>query len=167
MAKKKLNPRHVPVSARSLSMDAIVDDAMKDDMLHAWLLVADTLLEHEQISSDEINEMYSSFHDFETTEASVRHAERLMGTSKRPSPDIGPIATAADLKKLKARMKDLALHTALCMICLNLEESGRFTEEDLKRIFLAADITRAEIERGDESYGHLEDKVLEQKVNVR
>lgn len=166
MAMKKLNPRHVPASARSLSMDAIVDDAMKDDMLHAWLLVANTLLEQEQISNDEINEIRSSFHDFDTTEASVRRAERLMGTTKRPSPDIGPIATAADVKKLKSRMKDLALHTALCMICLTLEESGRFTEEDLKRIFLAADITRGEIAHGDESYGHLEEKLLEQKVNV-
>ena len=37
--KKKTNPRNVPVDKRSINLDAIVDEAMKDDMQHAWLLV--------------------------------------------------------------------------------------------------------------------------------
>ena len=39
MAKKKVNPRRVPLPKKAIDKDAIIEEAMKDDMAHVWLLV--------------------------------------------------------------------------------------------------------------------------------
>ena len=38
MSKKKLNPRRIPLPKSEVNKDKIVQEAMKDDMYHAWLL---------------------------------------------------------------------------------------------------------------------------------
>jgi len=153
--KKKTNPRNIPVDKRSINLDAIVDEAMKDDMQHAWLLVGSALVGQKKCSAAEVKELRESMKEFDATERNIRYAERLMGTKKRPSVDMNNLYTAADLKKLKANMEKLALHTALCSICLGLEEKG-FKQEELKKLFLDLDITKREIEGGTESYENLE-----------
>lgn len=45
MAKKKVNPRRIPLPKNAINMDAIIEEAMKDDMAHAWLLVASALVD--------------------------------------------------------------------------------------------------------------------------
>ena len=45
MGKKKTNPRRTPLPRNALNKDAIIEEAMKDDMAHAWLLVAGPLLD--------------------------------------------------------------------------------------------------------------------------
>ena len=128
MSRKKLNPRHIPMTGRSINIDAIIDEAMRNDMNHAKLLVGNALLN--RMSLDEINEMLNSLHEFDVTEAAVSHAEQLMGITERPTVDLSTISTGADLKKFKAKMKKLALHTALCSICLGLEDKG-FSQNNL------------------------------------
>ena len=54
MANKRINPRHIVVDKRTVNLDAIVDEAMKDDMHHAWLLIGKVLTEQEQLGSEEI-----------------------------------------------------------------------------------------------------------------
>ena len=153
--KKKTNPRNVPVDKRSINLDAIVDEAMKDDMQHAWLLVGNALIEQEICSVDEVKELRDSQEELDATERNIRHAESLMGTKKRPKVIMDKLSTVADLKKLKANMERLALHIAMCSICLGLEKKG-FTQEALQKLFLAVDITKSEIENGTESYEELE-----------
>ena len=153
--KKKTNPRNVPVDKRSISIDAIVDEAMKDDMQHAWLLVGSALIEQKICSADEVKELRDSLKEIDATETNIRHAEHLMGTKKRPGAKMDKLFTAADLKKLRANMEKLALHTAMCSICLGLEEKG-FTHEALKELFLAVDNKKSEIDSGTESYEKLE-----------
>ena len=45
MGKKKTNPRRTPLPRNALDKDAILEEAVKDDMAHAWLLVAGPLLD--------------------------------------------------------------------------------------------------------------------------
>jgi hypothetical protein len=52
--KKKVNPRRIPLAKSAVDKDVIVEEAMKDDMSHAWLLVASSLVEQEHISADEL-----------------------------------------------------------------------------------------------------------------
>ena len=155
MANKRINPRHIIVDKRNINLDEVVDEAMKDDMRHAKLLVGNALLDQEQMGIDEIKSLMEACGEFDATERNIRYAERLMGIKKRPQVSLDSVSTAADLKKLKANMEKLALHTALCSICLSLREKG-FSEERLSRIFLAVDITRAEIESGKDGYEKLE-----------
>ena len=155
MANKRINPRHIIVDKRNINLDEVVDEAMKDDMRHAKLLVGNALLDQEQMGLDEIKNLMDACGEFDATERNIRYAERLMGIKKRPQVSLDSVSTAADLKKLKANMEKLALHTALCSICLSLREKG-FSEERLSRIFLAVDVTRAEIESGKDGYEKLE-----------
>ena len=43
--KKKVNPRRIPLPRNAINKEAIIEEAMKDDMAHAWLLVAGPLLD--------------------------------------------------------------------------------------------------------------------------
>ena len=147
MANKRINPRHIVVDKRNVNLDAIVDEAMKDDMHHAWLLIGKVL--------KEIKELHNSIKEINASEGNIRYAERLMGRKERPHVSLDDVSTAADLKKLKTNMEKLALHTAMCSICLGLHEN-RFSEERLRRIFRAVDDVQAKIENGEESYEELE-----------
>ena len=155
MANKRINPRHIVVDKRNVNLDAIVDEAMKDDMHRAWLLIGKVLKEQEQLGLEEIKELRNSIKEINASEGNIRYAERLMGRKERPHVSLDDVSTAADLKKLKANMEKLALHTALCSICLGLHEN-RFSEERLRRIFRAVDEVQAKIENGEESYEELE-----------
>ena len=155
MANKKLNPRHIVVDKRTVDLDAIVDEAMKDDMRHARLLVGSALLQQEQMPKDEIQELMEACGEVDATERNIRYAERLMRSKSRPRAKLDEVSTAADLKKLKTNMKKLALHTALCSVCLGLRKK-RFSEERLGRIFDDVGSTRTKIENGEESYEELE-----------
>ena len=59
MGKKKVNPRRIPLPKNAVDKDAIIEEAMKDDMSHGWLLVASALsdLGYDNISelSDAVN----------------------------------------------------------------------------------------------------------------
>ncbi len=156
MSRKKLNPRHIPMTGRSINIDAIIDEAMRNDMNHAKLLVGNALLE--EMSPNEIFELLDSLQEFDSTEATVSHAEKLMGITERPSVDLSAISTGADLKKFKARMKTLALHTALCSICLGLEEKG-FSQDRLQSIFSEVEQTKKKIDNGKISFKELKKKM--------
>ena len=158
MAKKKTNPRNIPLDKRTINLDSIVDEAMENDMLHAWILVGSALVEQGMCTAEEVKGLRDSLKECDATERNIRYAERLMGVRSRPSVKLDDVSTAADLKKLKANMEKLALHTALCSICLGLEEKG-FKQEELKKLFLAVDITKSEIENGTVSYEELEKRM--------
>ena len=57
MPKKKVNPRRIPMAKKELDTYAIIDETMKEDMAHAWLLVAAALVEQELIKPDEIGDL--------------------------------------------------------------------------------------------------------------
>ena len=152
MTRKKLNPRNIPMKGRSINIDAIIDESMRHDMEHARLLVAAAL--RKEMSSDKVKELLDSLQESDVSEEKISHAEQLMGLSERPSVSLEGITTGEDLKKFKGKMKKLALHTALCSICLGLEKKG-YTSEQLQSIFDDVKQIKNRIDNGEKTYKDL------------
>lgn len=168
MARKILNPRRIPIAKREINTEKIIDEAMKDDMAHAWLLVAEPLLNY--ISSDELGQMADAVNRFigrgsENGSSELARVSALIETRK-PRVDPSGIRSAIDLERFRRKVERIALHTGLCVVCLGLESTGRFSEEDLKRIFFYADLTLAEIESGVNSYEEIERELLNHMVKI-
>jgi hypothetical protein len=168
--KKKVNPRRIPLAKSAIDKDAIINEAMHDDMFHAWLLVASALVELGFARPDEIHDLsqhvnqYSKTHHPERLD--VEKGEKLMGIGDIPRLNVDRVTSPVELEKFKARVRRVALYTALCSICLGLEDTVRFSPDDLHRIFLAADLTEAEIAAGQESYDDLERNLLNKMVKI-
>ena len=132
------------MARREIDTDAILEEATKDDIYNAWLLVCTALIEQEMISFDEIAEMTDSVNRYiknpPSSEASkeekTRHAEQLMGICC-PYDHINPgnIKSAVELEKFKKKVWKVAIHTSLCVLCLGLEATGKYSPQDLRKIF--------------------------------
>ena len=168
MARKKLNPKRIPIAKREINTEKIVEEAMKDDMAHAWLLVTGPLLSY--ISIDELGEMADAVNRFikkgsESGKNDLARISEIVQT-KKPRVDPSGIRSAVDLEKFRKKVERIALHTGLCVVCLGLESTGRFSNEDLKQIFFSADLTLAEIESGVNSYDEIERELLSHMVKI-
>ena len=71
-----------------------------------------------------------------------------------------------ELEAFKKKVAKVAIHTALSVICLGLDSTGRFSEEDFHRIFLGADLTLAEIESGVNSFEEIEQSLISQLIKL-
>ena len=173
--KKKVNPRRVPLAKSAIDKDAIIEEAMKDDMSHAWLLVASSLVEQEHISVNELSELSDAVNAYISNKAfksgsdnsELTRAEKLMGKNN-PYKNLDPsrIHSPVELEAFKKKVAKVAIHTALSVICLGLDSTGRFSEEDFHRIFLGADLTLAEIERGVNSFEEIEQSLISQLIKL-
>ena len=175
MKKKRVNPRRIPLAKSAIDKDAIVEEAMKDDMSHAWLLVASSLVEQEHISAYELSELSDAVNAHISNKTfksgsdnyELTRAEKLMGKNN-PYKNLDPsrIHSPVELEAFKKKVAKVAIHTALSVICLGLDSTGRFSEEEFHRIFLGADITLAEIERGVNSFEEIEQTLISQLVKI-
>ena len=169
MAKKKINPRRIPLSKAAVDKDKIVEEAMKDDMYHAWLLVATALVDLEYAQPSEIQILCDKVNLFakkEATNDAMERADKLMGIGPKPKLNIERVKSPIELEKFKKKVKQIALHTSLAVICLGLESTGKFNDGDLHRIFFNADLTQAEIDEGLEDYNNLERQLLNKMVSI-
>ena len=169
MARKKVNPRRVPLAKSEINKDRIVEEAMKDDMYHAWLLVATALVELEYAKPEEIQGLCDQVNLFakkDATNDAMARADKLMGIGTKPRLNIERVTSPIELAKFKKKVRRIALHTSLGVICLGLESIRRFDEKDLHRIFLSADLTQAEIDAGKDSYDNLERQLLNKMVSI-
>lgn len=157
--KKKVNPRRIPLAKKEIDRDEILREASQDDIHHAWLLVSVSLLEQGYELDNLANavDRYITNTSERNQEKDLRRAEALMGI---PAPqvnlNISLVRSATDLCAYKKKVYNVCVYTALSLIFLGLESTGKFTLEELRRIFLNADLTRAEIESGKGSYDELE-----------
>jgi hypothetical protein len=140
---------------------------MKDDMAHARLLVAGPLLNF--ISADELEKAADTVNDYIRKNCAekeeLERVSKLIET-KKPRVDPSYIRSAVDLEKFRRKVERIALHTGLCVICLGVESTDRFSKEDLKRIFFSADLTLAEIDNGVNSYKEIEQELLKHMVKI-
>lgn len=169
MPKKKVNPRRVPLAKSAIDKDTIVEEAMKDDMFHAWLLVATALVDLEFAKPEEIQGICDQVNQFakkDATSDAMDRADKLMGIGSKPRLNIDRVTSPVELVKFKKKVKRIAIHTSLAVICLGLESIGRYDSEDLHRIFLNADLTQAEIDAGSNSYDNLERQLLNKMVSI-
>ena len=173
--KKKVNPHRIPLAKSEIDKEAILAEAMKDDMYHAWLLVVNAILEQEQIPksdipalADTVNKYISSvsFHH-KSKEDEMKRAEHLMGIRGMPgklNPDT--IKSPIELARFKEKVRKVATHTSLCVVCLGLEATGRFQAEDLRRLFFNVELTLAEIDSGLNSFSDIEKHLSDCLVRI-
>lgn len=185
MAKKKVNPRRIPLSKKAIDKDAIIEEAMQDDMTQAWLLVASALVDREYENISELSDAVNRFVETgsaqdaeiqsmqgntawrlkEHRDSEMRRAREIIGIpNMRLNPDM--IKSLVELEAFKKKVKRVALYTALSVIYLGLEATGQFEMEELKRIFLSADLTMAEIESGVNSFEQIERDLLNRTVKI-
>ncbi len=160
MAKKKrVNPHRIPLPKNAINKDKILEEAMKDDMVHAWLLVAGPLLEagYELATLADAVNTYMKFYGDKNKNKELDRAQAAIGL---PLLQLDPcrIKSPIELEKFKRKVKKIALDTALCVVYLGLEK--KIEAEELKRIFFNADLTRAEVEHGLTSFEELEREML-------
>ena len=157
----------MPKSA--LNKEKIIEEAMVDDMFHAWLLVAAAILDLNLIPASDIQALCDetrALADKDASTEALEHADRLMGIPPAPKLNIGRVKSYVELEKFKKKVQQISLRTSLAVICTGLERTGKFSEEDLHRIFLSADLTQAEIDAGTNSYDNLENQLLTKMVSI-
>lgn len=167
MPKKKVNPRRIPLPKNAMDKNAILDEVMKDDMAHGWLLVAGPLLDrgHELAPLADAVSAYvnwSAEHKAGNREAMAR-AEKILGIQKSHL-DPSRVKSPVELEAFKKKVWKIAMQTALCVIYLGLE--NLIDEDELKEIFFSADLTLAEVECGINSFDAIQREVLERVGSI-
>ena len=186
MGKKKVNPRRIPLPKNAADKDAIIEEAMKDDMTHGWLLVASALsdLGYDNISelSDAVNSFIetgsalddetkniqkkAAWSSKEHRDAEIRRARSVLGIPNTPL-NADKVKSPVELAAFKKKVQKVALQVALSVIYiyLGLEGTGRFSQDELKKVFFSADLTLAEIESGANSFENIERELLNRMVS--
>ena len=83
--KKKVNPRRIPLPRNAINRDTIIEEAMKDDMAHAWLLIAGPLLDRGYELpplGDGVSAYVNRNTDKPTNRAVLTRVEKVLGFSK-------------------------------------------------------------------------------------
>ena len=162
---KKVNPRRIPMAKAMFDREQILEEATKDDLYRAWLLTFNALMEQERIEKTEAPTLTDAVNNYikgstfqgSSRSGEIRRAEAIMGFST-PYDNLHPeqVKSEVQLSRFKKKVFQVATHTALCVICLGLASSGRFSDSDLRQIFFHVDLTLSEIEHGSNSYAELE-----------
>ena len=172
---KKLNPRRIPIPKSMIDQDKILEDATKDDLYHAWLLVFCSLIESNYIDLKAIPKLTEHVNHYisgscfygDGKEKELERAEGLMGI---PAPKdalrINQVKSQVELEAFKRKVTRIALHTALCVLCLGLDSTGQFSEDELRRLFFGVDLTIAEVEQGVTSFLDLEESLISYGIVV-
>ena len=118
---------------------------MHGDMYRAWLLVINAMVELELVQVTELPSMADAVNTYISNSSrstvsqqnEIKRAEKLMGI-QNPYENLDPntIKSPVELVKFKKKVFRVATHTALCVICLGLEATGRFSTEDFRRLFV-------------------------------
>lgn len=71
-----------------------------------------------------------------------------------------------DLERFKQKVFKIAIHTALCVICLGLDSTKRFSGDDLRQIFFNVDLTLSEIDHGCNSFDAIENALNQSGLTI-
>ena len=173
---RRINPHRKPVSRAEIDQDELVEEQKTGALCHAWLLILSALLEIDGITAEQIVEIWSEANQFVSqpmiAEADylkhVKRAEALMGMEMPYRHiDLDKVRNEGDLDAVKRKLKENAVHAALCLICLGLETTDRFTADEIGKLFLNADITLAEIESGRHSYQQITGELENVGISTR
>ena len=159
MPKKKVNPRRIPLAKSAINKDAIIEEAMENDMAHAWFLVAGALLD-EGYELPPLAEAVNTYIDktaVAKNKAALRRAEAALHITQ-PRLDADQVRSPVELEAFKKKVRRVAMNTALCVIYLGLE--SLIPAEVLRRVFFSADLTLAEVERGLTDFDALQREIL-------
>ena len=163
--KKKTNPRRTPLPRNALDKDAILEEAVKDDVAHAWLLVAGPLLDrgYELPPLADAVSAYVNSATLKDNKAAMTRAEAALGIKKMHL-DPDRVKSPVELEAFKKKVRRIAIQTALCVIYLALERL--IDKDELKEIIFSADLTLAEVESGINSFDELQEELLERTAEL-
>ena len=170
---KRVNPNRVPVSKEDLNENQILAEASTGNMYFAWLLILPTLSEQKNMTRKRVVEIWDAVNEYASqpkpanlkASEETKRAENLMGLSMpHPHIDMDHIRTKGDLLAVKRKLKEDALHSALCIICLGLEETKQLSHEEIRRLFFNVNLTMAEIESGITSYDRIAKQLQEKHI---
>ena len=163
--KKKTNPRRTPLPRNALDKDAILEEAVKDDVAHAWLLVAGPLLDrgHYLPPLADAVSAYVNSATLKDNKAAMTRAEAALGIKKMHL-DPDRVKSPVELEAFKKKVRRIAIQTALCVIYLALERL--IDKDELKEIIFSADLTLAEVESGINSFDELQEELLERTAEL-
>ena len=163
---KKINPRRIPMPKSMIDCNEILEEATREDMYHAWLLVFNAMVEQNRIEIDEIpalaDEVKSHVGSASLHDDKLVQAERIMGIPT-PYKNLNPdnIKSLVELERFKQKVYKIAIHTSLSVICLGLNSTERFTEDELRQIFFNVDLTLSEIDHGCNSFHEIENALTQ------
>ena len=176
MAKRKrTNPSRIPVSIDKIDRHELIASVIHGNMYYAWLLIIPVLIQQEGVPVKRVIELWDVVNDFVSAPDFVgeRLNQELYGlereiSSHAPYPSIpfDSIRTLADLEAVRRKLKKNAIYSAICMILAGLHSTGEFDSKLLRRIYLNAELTLAEIEHGSTSYDELRAWAIKENILI-
>ncbi len=173
---KRTNQNRIPLSASTINVQKIIDEENSGNMYRAYLLLTTVLIEQETLAVDRIVELWNEANQYadnhlaklpDTTPA-VREIEEIIGLhTPYPQIDFSAIRTQGDLAVMKRKLKRNALHAAFCTIALGFRATRQFTDDQLRLMFLNADITLAEVECGMTTFDRLQSVIQAHGIIIK
>lgn len=162
--KRKVNPHRIPISRAEVNPEAIMREVSIGNLYYAWLLIIPELMKLPNYEKQDIVFFSDAVDDYLVSsqtkdakyEAELRKAVQVVGA---PAPhldvDFACIRSLGALETVKSKLRENALYSAMCLICLGITATNRVEAEQIKQIFLNACITLDEIRSGLISYADL------------
>ena len=177
MAKKKrINPHRIPVAKTEVDKNELSEESFSGNYYYAWLLILPELFLIEGMDAAKIAEIWREIDHYtsdprftgQRMDSEVRRAERLMGwTTSYQGVNAQQIRSKGGLEAAKRRLQERAVHTSLCLICLAFDYMKLLDLERIRRVFLNANITWAEVQNGLLTYAELQKMMLDRGIVVR
>ncbi len=173
---KRTNQNRIPLSADAINIQKIIDEANTGNMYRAYLLLTTVLIEQEGAAADRIIELWNAANQYadsylaklSDTSPAVREIEQVIGLhTPYPHIDFSAIRSQGDLVVAKRKLKRNALHAAFCTIALGFRATRQFTDDQLRLMFLNADITLAEVECGMTSFDKLQSAIQAHGIVIK
>ncbi len=171
--KKRLNPNKVPISKDEVDVDKLIHAAGTGNLYSAWLLLLPTLCEYDGMTAERIEAILKAANSYITHPLPAdknigkekKRVEGLIGRGMpHPHIDLDRIRTKGDMAAVNRKLRENALHSALCLLYMGLETTGQFDEAQLKHLFLNADLSLAEIENGYRTYDSVSEELREKGI---
>lgn len=171
MAKKRTNPNRIPMAKREIKADELLNDTtMQNQSWRAFLLIAPGLME-QGMSLEDVRQVWDEAIAFiRTPEAetdalnrSIAEMQQTLGVEP-PYRNLNTkyVTSRAALETLRRKIHRNSMHIAVCILCISLERAGRLDVEQLRKLYLNAMLTEAEIEAGATSY-----EAIEKEAHIR
>ena len=160
MAKKKLNPNRIPISADSYNIQEIVNKATASNVLRGWGLVLGALANFEDTTTDklldlwrEVNRYSTTIHNYNDVAKELKIIEEI-AKIKIPFEQIkaSHIRTQGDLDKFIRKTNQNALYAAMAIIADPIIKQKMFSDEDTALVFRKAYELEEEIGEGRISF---------------
>lgn len=173
--KKRTNPNRIPVAYEKIDKSELLASVSHNNMYYAWLLAIPAILEQDGMTREKVIGLWDKVNDYVSSPSftgsrlkrELSELEKGIGShAPYPNVPVEDIRTKADLESVRRKLRKNALYTAICMILIGLRKTDELDYEVLRRIYLNADLTLAEIEHGYTSYEDLRSWAMERDIIV-